>query len=83
MAHLERRKRYPAGAKGRREEGVVYVHFSIDDQGRVLSVALARSSGFRELDESVLSLVRRASPVPAPPPGAPHDITAPVHFNIR
>ena len=83
MAHLERRKRYPPGAKGRGEEGVVYVRFSINDAGEVLSAALARSSGFAELDEAVLSLVRRASPVPAPPPGAPHDITAPVHFRIR
>lgn len=80
MAHLERRKRYPPGARGK---GVVHVRFSIDDQGRVLSGALARSSGFAEFDEAALALVRRASPVPAPPPGAPRDITAPIVFRNR
>jgi hypothetical protein len=35
-------------------------------QFALLSVSLARSSGFAELDNEVLALVRRASPVPAP-----------------
>lgn len=83
MAHLERRKKYPAGAKSRGERGVALVRFSIDDGGNVLSVSLARSSGFPELDQEVLSLVRRASPVPAPPPDAKKTITAPVRFDVR
>ncbi len=83
MAHLERRKRYPAGARARREEGTVHVRFSIDAAGNVQSVSLARSSGHPELDEEVLSLVRRASPVPAPPPGADRTIAAPVRFSVR
>ena len=83
MAHLERRKRYPAGAKSRREEGVVYVRFRIDETGKVLSASLARSSGFPELDSEVLSLVQRASPVPAPPPDVNRTITAPVKFSRR
>lgn len=80
MAHLERRKRYPSGAKSRGEVGVAYVRFTIDDSGKVLSATLAGSSGFPELDEEVVSLVHRASPVPAPPPGANKTITAPVRF---
>ena len=83
MAHLERRKRYPAAAKRRRDEGVATVRFSIDASGNVLSAQLARSSGVPELDEEVVAMVRRASPVPAPPPGAKLDITVPVRFNIR
>ncbi|WP_421566604.1 energy transducer TonB [Ochrobactrum sp. EDr1-4] len=83
MAHLERRKKYPSGAKSRREEGVVYVRFRIDDTGKVLSTSLARSSGWPELDNEVLSLVQRASPVPAPPPSVNKTITAPVRFNRR
>ena len=73
----------PKGAKSRGERGIVHVRFRIDDAGNVLSVALARSSGFPELDNEVLSLVRRASPVPAPPPGASKTITAPVRFSGR
>ncbi|HMQ91589.1 MAG TPA: TonB family protein [Amaricoccus sp.] len=83
MAHLERLKRYPSGARRRREEGVVLVRFRIDDRGAVQSAQLMRSSGHAELDEAVLALIRRASPVPAPPPGAPRSITAPVRFDVR
>ena len=80
MAHLERRKRYPAGSRSRGETGIVTVRFTIDDGGNVLAVALAGSSGFPELDQEVLSLLRRASPVPPPPPGVKKTITAPVRF---
>lgn len=83
MAHLERRKKYPPGARSRREAGTVLVRFSIDDAGNVLDAQLARSSGFAELDREVLALVRRASPVPAPPAGMPHAITAPVRFSVQ
>lgn len=65
------------------EQGTVFVRFSIDGNGAVLAVAFARGAGFADLDAEVLSLVRRASPVPAPPSGAPRTITAPVRFSIR
>jgi protein TonB len=83
MAHLERLKRYPPGARRRREEGVAQVRFTIDDRGNVRSAQLVRSSGHDELDQAVLALVQRASPVPAPPPGAPREIVAPVRFDVR
>lgn len=83
MSHLERRKRYPSEARSNREEGTVYVRFRIDDGGNVLSVSLSRSSGHSSLDQAVLDMVRRASPVPAPPPGVGKTITAPVRFDIR
>ncbi len=83
LAHLERRKRYPSLARSRGDEGTVFVRFAIDEAGRVLSASIARSSGSASLDQEVLGLVRRASPVPAPPPGAPRDVTAPVQFRIR
>ena len=83
MAHLERRKRYPPAARSRGEQGTVHVRFSIDGGGNVLSVALARSSGFPDLDNEVLSLVRRVSPVPPPPPGSATSITVPIRFSVR
>jgi periplasmic protein TonB len=83
MAHLERRKRYPSAARSRGEQGTAYVRFRIDDAGNVLSASLARSSGFPELDSEVVEMVRRASPVPAPPPGVNKTITAPVRFTVR
>lgn len=83
MAHLERRKRYPSGARGRREQGVVHVRFSIDGSGNVRSVFLEKSSGHDELDNEVLALVRRVSPVPAPPLGAGKSVVVPVKFSLR
>lgn len=83
LAHLERRKRYPAAAKRKRLEGTAQVRFTIDESGNVLSVSLAGSSGVPELDEEVISMVRRASPVPPPPPGVNRTIVVPVRFNIR
>ncbi|KPF43411.1 energy transducer TonB [Rhizobium sp. AAP43] len=82
-SHLERRKKYPPEARRNREEGTVYVRFKIDDSGNVLTVSLSRSSGSTALDNAVLDMVRRASPVPAPPAGVNKTITTPVRFNIR
>ncbi|EIM78210.1 tonB protein [Nitratireductor aquibiodomus RA22] len=83
MAHLERRKRYPSSARARREQGTVYVRFRIDGNGNVSAISLARSSGYPALDTAVLSLVRRASPVPAPPPGVNRTLTVPVRFSQK
>lgn len=65
IAHLNRYKRFPPGAR----TGTVQVAFSIDRGGRVLSARLTGSSGDAALDEEAVSMVRRASPVPAPPSG--------------
>ena len=65
IAHLNRFKRFPNGAN----PGTVQVAFSIDRGGRVLSARLVRGSGDAALDEEAVAMVRRASPVPAPPDG--------------
>lgn len=58
MAHLERRKRYPAAARGRREEGTAQVRFRIDLAGNVLAADLVQSSGFAALNDEAIGLVR-------------------------
>jgi len=83
LSHLERRKRYPASARRARRQGTAQVRFSIDANGNVQSVSLASSSGVPELDEEVVAMVRRASPVPAPPPGVNRTIVVPVRFSLR
>lgn len=65
MAHLNRYKRFPGGAS----PGTVQVAFSIDRSGRVLSASLVRGSGDAALDSEAVAMIRRASPVPAPPAG--------------
>lgn len=86
LAHLERHKRYPAEARARRLQGVAYVRFTMDRQGRVLSAALERSSGHAALDREALALLERAQPLPAPPaetPGERITLTVPVEFFTR
>jgi protein TonB len=80
VAHLNRFKRFPPGGSS----GVATVAFSIDRAGRVTSASLARSSGDAALDAEAVSMVRRASPVPAPPAevgGSSISLTVPVRFN--
>lgn len=79
MAHLNRHKRFPPGGS----QGVALVAFSITHSGVVTSVRLVRSSGDGALDTEAVGLVRRASPVPAPPPsvgGNSLSLTVPVRF---
>ncbi len=86
LAHLERRKRYPPEARSQRLEGVALVRFSMNRQGRVLSVALVQSSDHAVLDREALGLLRRAQPLPSPPAevvGDPLSLTVPVEFFQR
>ena len=80
MAQLNRYKRYPAAGT----TGTAVVAFTIDPAGRVLSARLVRGAGNSALDAEAVSLVRRASPLPAPPPtlsnGRSLSLTVPVRF---
>ncbi|HWV21466.1 MAG TPA: TonB family protein, partial [Devosia sp.] len=69
--HLGQRRKFPPEARARGEKGEVVVQFSIDASGRVLSVNVARSSGFGSLDQAARDLVIASSPVPPPPEGLP------------
>lgn len=80
MAHLNRYKRYPPGAGA----GTASVAFIINRSGEVLSARLIGPSGDGALDEEAVALVRRASPVPAPPPdfgSGSITLTVPIRFS--
>ena len=66
LAHLGRYKRYPTDRSQKSSE--ILVTLSLDRTGHVLAVNVARSSGDEAFDHAALSMVERASPVPAPPP---------------
>lgn len=85
VAKLERLKQYPESARVAGEQGVAYVRFRLDRAGNVLSVSLTKSSGYDDLDDEVLALVRRSSPFPAPPTGFPDaqlEMLVPVTFDL-
>ena len=84
LAKLERNKRYPIGAQTAHQEDVVYVRLVIDSGGRLTSANVVRSHGFSLLDNEVVSLARRSSPFPPPPPaeGNPVEVVVPVEFFI-
>ena len=86
VAWLERYKRYPRLAQEQHQEGVVYLRFTMDRAGHVLSAQIEKGSGFSLLDEEVTALIQRAQPLPAPPPevpGAQLVLTLPVQFSVR
>jgi protein TonB len=68
LGHLNRYKRYPNDARRRGQEGVVQVRFVIDARGQVLSHELVGRSGSPSLDRATLQMIRRAQPLPPPPP---------------
>lgn len=84
QAHLERRKRVSQRSLSRADKGVVHVNFVIDASGTVLSARITGSSGNPKIDQAALDAVKRASPVPAPPPAlaaARIPFTVPFKFN--
>jgi protein TonB len=86
LAWINRHKRYPKGARSRGEQGTVRVSFAINSSGSIVSARVTRSSGNAELDGAALDMVRRASPVPAPPPeiaGSRLNLSLPVRFDLR
>jgi protein TonB len=85
-AHLDRYKRYPPAAQTHGEQGVAYLRFTMDRQGRVLAYRLERSSGHAALDAEVLALIRRAEPLPPIPASvtaSPLEVVVPVRFSLR
>ena len=84
--HLNRHKRYPDAARSRRAQGVVVVAFSLDRSGQLLASHVTKSSGSEALDEEAIAVLKRASPLPAPPDliAAPMlDLTLPIQFRIK
>ncbi|MGD0186069.1 MAG: energy transducer TonB [Roseiarcus sp.] len=75
--------RYPESARERGAEGVAVVSFSFDARGQVTSATLAQSSGDAALDAEAVASVRRASPLPPPPEGAPRAYAIPLRYRLR
>ncbi len=88
MAHLTKFKKYPQEAIVQKQEGVVRIRVSIDESGNVLSKELKKSCPYAALNDEVLSLFKRASPLPKPPKemlknGDKISFVMPIDYNIK
>ena len=68
LARLQQNKRYPASAEARREQGIVTLSFPVDRKAVSWPASITRSSGVAALDDEVMTMVKRAQPLPAFPP---------------
>jgi protein TonB len=78
-AWLASHKRYPPGARQRGVEGEVLIEFTVEPDGHVIEVAVAKGSGHRELDEAAVTMLQGAT---VPPPGAAAKRTVRIHFRL-
>jgi protein TonB len=83
LARISAQRRYPEAARERAPHGVAVIRFSIDASGQVAGLSLFQSAGDPILDAEALATVRRASPFPPPPAGAPRNFSAPLSFRVR
>lgn len=85
LAHIAQYKSYPAIAQQNGWEGMSVVRFTFRRDGTVIGVELVRGSGRTVLDQAALATLRRASPLPPPPPSVPGDpvtLTLPLQFSL-
>ena len=83
LGRIAAQKRYPEAARERAPHGVAIVRFSISASGQLAGASLAQSAGDPILDAEALATVRRASPFPPPPAGAPRNFSAPLSYRVR
>jgi protein TonB len=64
---VRRDYKYPMAARRARLQGVVLLEITIDAQGNIIAVAVAKSSGYSALDKAAVASVRKVGKLPAPP----------------
>ncbi len=82
---LNTAKRYPNRSRRLRQEGMSYLYFKMNREGKVLDAHIHRSSSYSLLDKETLALLKRASPLPKPPEsaqGETFEFIVPVEFKL-
>lgn len=64
---IEKHKKYPDYARERGIEGKVTIIFVLKHDGYISGVRIAKSSGYKVLDQAAITAVKNASPFPKPP----------------
>ncbi len=76
-------KRYPERARQRGDKGTVGVRFTVDATGRVLEVAITRSSGSSLLDDAAHDMLAGQRVPPFPPGMTLAQMTVPVNIRFQ
>tara|TARA_R110001606_G_scaffold363430_3_gene517562 strand:- start:20470 stop:21321 length:852 start_codon:yes stop_codon:yes gene_type:complete len=85
-AKLARYKRYPNRARRLNEEGIVVLFITVNRDGTVSESYISKSSGYPKLDNAVLSMLKKASPLPAFPDDMAQSklsINIPIDFKLN
>ena len=64
---ISKQKRYPRIAQMRGWQGEIIAILEIDGKGNLITSKIDKTSGFKILDKEVIAMIKRASPLPAPP----------------
>lgn len=84
LPRIEALKEYPVDARLKHIEGRVVVRIVIQEDGQIVSAAIAKSSGHEILDQAALETIRRASPLTLSQPLEKASVTMqiPLSFNL-
>jgi TonB family protein len=80
---ISQHRYYPKSSRDNSEEGMVVTLVTIARDGRLLGVTISRSSGYRNLDNAVLEVIRQAAPYPPLPNdlvGDRHTFVLPLNY---
>ncbi len=80
---LASHKRYPERARQRGDEGIVSIRITVDLTGRVLDVAVIRSSGSTLLDDAARNMLAGQRVPPFPPGMTQAQLTVPANINFQ
>ena len=88
LAWLEKHKKYPIIARRRGQQGTVMVEFTMNAGGEVLSHTIVQASKYAALNEAVVKMIRRSSPMPAVPKElrgfkTQYSYTIPINFTLK
>jgi protein TonB len=86
FAHIVRHKRYPGEARAKALAGETLIAFTLDRQGHVANLRIARSSGHAVLDRAAIQVLERADPLPVPPVQLASqnlDFSVPMRFSAK
>lgn len=84
-ARIKQFEDYPPVAKRRHWEGTTVVQLRLGADGKVTDISIVETSGHEILDEAAVNMIRKASPLPAPPEGLrgrEQTVLVPIKFRL-